>query len=278
MKGILILISLIITLQSCQSQQCENVLEIGFIYNYESENDRQAICLAYENNRELFFKLKNDSTNYGHTQIEEILSKSNVSKKAIDQFIEHWHTMAKEHRLKTQQRDSIYLEGVHCLQNIINQEQIEFNSFIQNNVKSVKSSLTKKQIQKVQKGIIDYRKFNNAKKEQFRKEETLLFGQLGENIISYNQLSFEIIEKYMTSQYSFGLKNNYSNDMIELYKDNKILNDVFANYRQLEESIVEHITSDECFKRIGILRYYDGLNEERKEKAIRINMLMNMLK
>jgi len=160
----------------------------------------------------------------------------------------------------------------------LNQTQIEFNNFLDKNVNTIKSSLTKSQIQRIQKGIRDYRSFNNIKKEEFRTAETLLFGQLGKNIVLYNQLSFEIIDKYMTSQYSFGLKNNYSNEMIKLYEQYEFLENIYLEYRPLEESIVKQLTSDECFKRMGILRYYDGLSKKKKERAIRINMLMNMFK
>jgi hypothetical protein len=82
----------------------------------------------------------------------------------------------------------------------------------------------------------------------------------------------------MTCQYSFGLKGNYSSKLIDMYNDNVTLNQIFLKYRSIEEEIVDELTSYKCLKRIGIIRYYDGLNNDGKEKAIRVNMLMNMFK
>ncbi len=278
MERILVLTLITLTIQSCKSQQCENTSEIGFIFNFENEKDRQSICIAYENNRELFFKLKNESENFGFTQIKEIFSKSNISKKAIDQFLEQWHILAKEHRLQTQQRDSIYLEGHLCLQSILDKHFVTFNNFIQNNKEAVISCLTKNQIQTIQQGINDYRSFNEKKKDEFLKEESLYFGQIGKNIIIYNQLSFDVIDKFMTCQYKFGLKGNYTSKLIEMYDNNAALNQIFLKYRSIEEEIVDELTSDKCLKRMGIIRYYDELNDDNKKKAIRVNMLMNMFK
>lgn len=87
-----------------------------------------------------------------------------------------------------------------------------------------------------------------------------------------------MIDTFITSQYSYGLPDKYSNELNEMYNSNSILKDNYKKYRELEERIVKEITSDECHKRIGVLRYYDELNEEKKEKAIKTNMLMNTFK
>jgi len=278
MKITLFLLFTIILLESCHSQHLNCLAEIGFIYTLEDETDREIICKTYEKNRKLFFTYKNDSTDYGTPEIDETLINSGVSEKSKNLFIDSWKSLSIAHREQTHKRDSIYKEGVKCLNLVIETKSHEFNLYLDKTRENVKSNLTPREISVIQRGIRSYRQFNIDKKNSFRKEETMLLGSLGGNIVSYNQLSFEIIETFMTSQYHFGLKNNYSETLLEFYDENPQLVATFDKYRILEERIVEHITSDECFKRIGILRYYDGLNNERKEKAIKVNMLMNYFK
>ncbi len=278
MKQVLFLLLLLIGVQNCQSQICEYTSEIGFIYNLENKTDQNIICEEYGKNRELFFSLKNTAKDKGVSQISKILLKVNVSQKSVDEFLKYWRITVEEHRKTTKQRDSIYAEGVACLKNIIAIKSKDLSKFVDANRELIASSLSENQIKKIKKGIDEYRRFNSKKKQYFFEEESLAYGELGKNIIEYDQLSFDCIESFMTSQYRFGFRGDYSNEMIELYSGNQVLNKIFKDYRPIEEDIVKKITSKECFKRIGILRYYDALNDEEKERTIKVNMLMNMFK
>lgn len=278
MKRLALIFCLTIVIQSCQSQTCKYISEIGFIYTLKNKTDQDRICKEYEANRELFFALKNSAKDKGVGKISEILINANVSEYSVDEFLRLWEIVVEEHRSTTEQRDSIYAEGIICLNAVMQARSKELNIFINENRELVASSLSSNQLEEVKQGISEYRKFNKSKKQDFLEEEQLLYGQLGEHIINYNQLSFDCMEAFMTSQYSFGLKSDYSNRVIALYTNNQTLDKVFRGYRLLEEKIVEEITSEQCFKRIGILRYHDGLNEEAKQKVIMVNMLMNLLK
>jgi len=265
-------------LQNCNSHLCEHIDEIAFVYNLKDESDIQSICEIYEQNREMFIKLKNTSDDYGAIHIEEALKNANVSPKSINVFISNWQKFAKKHRDSIMNRDKIYLEGVNCLQRNLKENSKKLDQFILENKELVTSNLTKKQIRDIGKGIDSYREFNDKKKEEFLLQETLQYGESGKNIIAYNQLSFDVINEFMTSQYKFGLKDNYCEDLKKIYNNNSALKETYMKYRNLEIMIVEALTSEECFKRVGILRYYDRLNEEKKEDAIKVNMLMNILK
>lgn len=267
-----------LTTLSCQRQHCKYINEIGFILSLESAIDQQNICNCYDQNREKFYQHKNETDQYGSEQIQNILTESNVSQKAIDEFLKNWQTIAGEHRKQTQLRDSIYKKGLTCLQKIIPERSVDFNEFIGKNKSLVASTLTKKQIHQIKKGIEDYRRFNKNNKQDFLEEETMMYGRKGENMIAYNQLSFDIIDQFMTSEYRFGFKKNFKKDMLELYDNNPGLLRVYKEYRIVEEKVVKEITSEDCFKRIGILRYYDDLDVEHKEQAIKVNMLMNFFK
>jgi hypothetical protein len=268
----------IMYLLSCSPQNCKYQGEIPIVFNIQNETDREKICKIYDSQRSLFLSYKNHSKDFGLNEIKLIFTEAKVSENSINKFIEDWKLFVKDYRIQTSQSDSVYFLGYECLNSNITLWSNNLNNYITLNRTKVDSCLKNNQIEQIKKGISDYRKFNLKKKEEFFEQQTRFYGDLGKNLIKYNQLSFDLIDKIMTSEYDFGIKDSYKQFILELYNDNSRLINVYKDYKKLEESIVQEITSEVCFKRVGIIRYYDGLNNEEKDKAIKINMLMNFYK
>jgi hypothetical protein len=262
----------------CSGQFCTHIQEIGFIYNLGEATEITNICKVYEDNRELFFSFKNESSNYGISQITDLFNKEKISKKSVDYFIDQWRSNTIEYRRQRISRDSSYLEGLNCLKKNMERWTKELKLFLDENKDEITSCFTTDQISYLQMGVKDYRAFNMKKRQELLKEETLIFGTLGKNMIAYNQLSFDIIDIFMTSQYKFGLKINFPKNVLSFYNNNNKLDALFNSYRVIEEGMVSELMTEQCLKRTEVLRYYDDLTYEGRLNAIRVNMLLNFFK
>jgi len=263
---------------SCSEKKCEYANEIPYIHLISNKQDLEKICEYYDTNREYFFKQKNSINQNADENIKERLNKLDLTNESIETFFKYWKQDAESHRERTAKRDEEYMEGIGCLQKLLEKEIPEFELYTTNAEKRLSQSLAESDKIQIEKGVKDYLEFIEKKKQQFLEEESLLYGQIGNNIVNYSQLSFEVISKILSSEYGFGFKGDFKNKMVELVSNNETLKNEFEKYKQKENELVLRITSEDCLKRVGILRYYDQLNEDRKNKAMKINMLLNIFK
>lgn len=274
----LTIIILFFTFLSCSEKKCEHANEIPYVHLISNKLDSEKLCNYYDANRKYFFEQKNSLKSNADENIKQRLDELNLSKESLETFFKYWKEDAELHRERTLNRDAKYIEGTTCLQQLLEKDIPEFEIYVANAEKKLSQNLTDSEKKEIEKGINNYLAFTEKKKQQFFEEESLLYGQLGNNIVTYSQLSFEVINKILTSEYRFGFKGDFKNRMLEIISNNENLKNEFEIYKEKENELVKKITSENCLKRVGVLRYYDQLNEERKNKAMKINMLLNIFK
>ncbi len=279
MRKLVYIVLLSISLSQCYSDRCMYFDEIPFLLSVSNKEDKEKICSCYSENRNLFASFR-DSIGYDATfEIEELLINSNVGISSIEAFSQHWNAFAKQHRETAITSEPIYNEGVICLKELLNKEIIEYDEYIEKTKTRVIEKLTKSQIKLVKSGVSKYMNFSLRNRQNFFNYEDFMLGKLAPSNVEYNQLSFEIITKHiLSSEKRFGAPKKYKSKVLNIYKEVPELQSDFKNYKLIEEKLIAKLTSDKCFKRIGILRFYDLLSQTEKENAQKVNMLMNYIK
>lgn len=262
----------------CGGQTCKYANEIPYVLLISNKEDLEKICNLYEADRNFFLSQKNAPASDHVEEIVRKLEASKVSPESVKTFVENWKKDAAAHRVLTMARDSMYVEGIACLRNLLEHDIVDYEAYTNQVRERLIGSLDARALGEIKKGVEDYLAFVQTKKKAFYAEESLLYGELGKHIVEYSRLSFEMISRVMTSEYGFGFRGDYKKAMLTIFSENESLLGEYENYKLIEKSIVSKITHEGCFKRLGVLRYYDNLKGERLENAIKINMLMNVFK
>jgi hypothetical protein len=271
----LIILLAIFGIRNIIGQQNNYINEISYIYSISNQDDIENILKFYSQYRDTLWFIKNnvDPNNSGF--ISQKLNSFEIDQQSISEFTELWREDAINHQSKTKERNKEYSEGVQCLKSLLQNELIDYKNQLRDLKVKIHLAITEKEAKKVQRGIIDYSEFVIRIKERFLIDESLMYSTIGESITGYNQISFELISEFITSEYGFGLDAKYKNFVLSLYDFHPELNKIFLEYKEKEVQFVEKISHEKCLKRVGILRFYDLLSADKKEQAIKINMIMN---
>ncbi len=268
-------IFIIISIISCSTTSVQNSYKIQkFLLSLPQENQK-AFLDFYSSNKVIFWDMLLGNRSKNIEQLEKVLLNNKVDKRTAQIIVDEAAKYSIIHKKETITRDSIYKEGVECLIKILNEDASIFEKEIEPILNQISKQLSKRQLKnllkqhQIQLGIIDKRKTS------FFEAENIINGEIGENITNYNQLSFGLIKKISCVEYDRGFKTEFYKFTSSIYENNQQLTDLANKYAVKENEFVRSVNQTKCKKRIGSIRYYDGLKKDQIILTQRANLLLN---
>lgn len=250
--------------------------EIVFVNQINNQNDFNAICDDYEHNRSTYRGFRKLALHESKDSIRSQLTKLNISTESVEVFANQWKMKMTSDINETTKRNIRYKKGLDCVNQILENDVVEFNKYMDSRKEKLIHIFTSHEKTKIGIGLKGYLSFVQKKKEQFTESGKESYLGRGDNIIQHSQASFDIISEMITSEYDFGISKRYEQFILSLFDKYEILNSEFEAYHLVEKNIVEKIKSMDCEWNPGVVRYYDNLGKKGIEKASKINMIMNL--
>lgn len=274
---LLLAIIFLLNIWSCSSQADRSEFEIGqMLVQFRNADDQKEILKFYKNDKALFWNtvLKDDEDRF--KKLESSMVEQNLPEEFIRNAMQQIKSYSAQHRTNTIKRDTFYRGGVACLNSFLYDEIPKFEKQIQSFSEKILPQLDSKSLRKLkalhkaQISIIDKRQKN------FYEMESLTLGEIGKNITDYNVLSFDLIKRVHCSEYDRNVKENIYEFSNTVFKQHPKFNLILDEYSPLEKELVEKINDENCKKRIGILRHYDGLDQNGIKQTQQANLLLNI--
>lgn len=243
-----------------------------------NEEDTESFLNFYSNNKVKFWDIMLSNDQLSMEKLRDMMLAKGMNKMTLNDFIPILNSYSQIHKERTIASDIIYKEGFQCLNEIVKSKLIEFEKEVKTIAQKIQPLISKSDWNKLSDLHNSQMKLIDKRQEHFKEIESMTNGDIGKNITAYNQLCFQIIRRVYCTEYGRKNKENTYKLTDEIFNHSKILNSHFEKYSVLEEQLVSLIESDKCKKRIGILRYYDGLSKTNIVKTQKANMLMNVSK
>jgi len=260
---------------SCTSIGNQNVYEIqNFLQTIPQETQKDFLEF-YISNKTTFWNAVLGNNEYKIKDLENELINYKLESGIIQTIINSTIKYSAEYRKVIMIRDSTYTEGVECLSKILKDDVEKFEKEIEIIENQVISKLSTSQTRELLKRQKKQLTIITKRKEKFYEADNMTNGEIGKNITTYNQLSFDLIKRIHCVEYDRGFKNEFYTFSSSIFKSNKELIKLAEKYAIIESKLVNTISQPNCKKRIGIIRYYDGLNSDQIIKAQRANLLLN---
>lgn len=264
---------------ACSNDRNRKIIEISpILKQYESKSQQEEIERFYQSHKALFWKTMLGDDEMRYDTLNLLMRSNGIPAATIEKSIPVFKEFSETHKTTTLRRDSIFREGIECLQKLHGNELLQFESDISAMAKEVLPILEtdlKKQLIVFLRGQLNW---VEKRKERLQREQEMMFGEIGKNITAYNELSFETIMKVHCTEYDPHTKRKIYELTNKIFANNAQLKPYFKAYKKKEEQVVNLISSAECKKRKGILRHYDELNDAQIRRTQKANMLLNIIK